>query len=86
MAYDINDLQDDMVSVAKALHLSYRRCKCVTDRWNSGLSDQVPNSGATAKYHTLMTRVGEFVASFESNNNAKLNQILALSNLKLPGD
>ena len=84
--YDKAQCESDMVKVARTLHLSYRRSKYLLDRWYSGLNAEFPNAGDTIAHNNLMNRVAELVADYEANTNAKLNTVMALSDLQLPGD
>jgi len=50
------------------------------------MNTEFPNEGATIAMNNLMNRVSELVADYEATSNAKLNTVMAMSNLTLPGD
>jgi len=81
MPYSTSDFDQDVVKAARTLHLSYRRAQFVVDRWFSGF-----NVGADNDTTNLVVRCTEIIADFEANGNAKLNTVLAKSDLQLPGD
>lgn len=86
MAYSTGDFNQDAEVVARTLHLSYRRCKYFLDRWWGGMNAEFPNEGAGIPINNLASRVAELVADYDAASNAKLNTVMAMSNLKLPGD
>jgi hypothetical protein len=86
MAYSSSDFEQDAVKTARSLHLAFRRCEYLLDRWWSGMNTSFPNSGATIPMNNLMNRVAEMVADYEDDSNAKLNTVMAKSDLTLPGD
>ncbi|MFA6661390.1 MAG: hypothetical protein WCS62_07245, partial [Bacilli bacterium] len=45
-----------------------------------------PNEGDGVAMNNLMNRVAELVADYDANSSAKLNTVLAMSNVTLPGD
>lgn len=86
MAYSTGEFEADAARVARSLHLAYRRCRYLQDRWYSGLNAGFPNEGGGIPMNNLMNRVGELVTAYEADTNAKLNTVLAMSDLVLPGD
>ena len=84
MAYSSFDV--DAVVVARTMHLAYRRSKFLLDRWYNGANTEHPNEGGGIPVNNLMNRVAELVADYEASSNAKLNTVLAMSDLSLPGD
>jgi len=93
MAYTSTNLVTDAVRFATQEHLAYSRAKFVVARWNSGLSAEIPNDGTDvgegvtgAQVWLGITRAQELIADLEANSNAKLNTILALSNVTLPSE
>lgn len=86
MAYGTGEFQQDAEKTARSLHLAFRRCEYLLDRWWSGMNTSFPNSGATVPMNNLMNRVAEMVADYEASSNAKLNTVMGMSNLQLPGD
>lgn len=85
------NLISDVQTQAKTLHLAYRRAKFILERWNSGLNTQITNDateyvpGITGiQINNLINRCVEFVADYEDGASAKLNTVLALSDLELP--
>jgi len=86
MVYSTSEFSEDAVITAKTLHIAYRRCRYLLDRWYSGMNTEFPNEGATIAMNNLMNRVSELVADYEATSNAKLNTVMAMSNLTLPGD
>jgi len=83
MAYSTSDFNSDAKATARTLHLAYRRANLVLDRWYAGMNNEF--SGDTAM-GLLMSRCEEIVADYEANGNAKLNTVMAKSDLTLPGD
>lgn len=79
MSYSSSDYQADTVKVARAIHLAYRRAQYLLARWYSGF-----NIGADEATSAIAVRASELVADMEANGNAKLNTILAVSDLTLP--
>lgn len=79
MSYSSSDYQADTVKLARAFHLTYRRAQYLLARWYSGY-----NVGADEATTNIAVRASEFVADMEANGNAKLNTVLAVSDLKLP--
>ena len=85
MAYSNGEFESDALKVARVLHLSYRRCEYLLDRWYSGMNTQFPAETYPA-LNNLMNRVAEKVADYDADSSAKLNTVLAISDLQLPGD
>ena len=86
MGYSASEFEQDAAKAARTLHAAYLRAKYLQSRWFSGVNAEFPNSGGTIKHNDLMNRLGEIVTDFEASGNAKLNTILALSDITLPGD
>lgn len=86
MSYSKGEFEEDAKRTARTLHLAYRRSKYLLDRWWSGLNSDFPNSGDTVSMNNLMNRVSELVSDYEASSSAKLNTVLAKSDLTLPGD
>ena len=86
MAYLNSDFATDAEVVARTLHLAYRRAKFFLDRWWGGMNAEYPNEGDGIPMNNLASRVAELVADYQANSNAKLNTVMAMSNLSLPGD
>ena len=85
MSYGPGDFDPDAVRTARTLHLAYRRCKYLLDRWWGGINAAFPIE-THPELNNLMTRVSELVADYEANSNAKLNTVMAKSDLTLPGE
>ena len=86
MAYSTGDFDADAARTARSLHLAFRRCQYLLSRWYSGLNSSYPNEGGGIPMNNLMSRVAEMVADYEATSNAKLNTVMAMSDLVLPGD
>lgn len=86
MAYDNALLQEDARKAAQSLHAAYVRLRMVQERWLNGPSTSIPNSGATAKWHSFMNVAGGIITDLTQSNNAKLNHVLNISDLQLPGN
>lgn len=84
--YTPSEFEEDAQAVARSMHLTYRRSQYLLSRWFAGMNSKFPNSGATVSMNNLMNRVAEIVSDYEANGSAKLNTVMAKSNLKLPGD
>lgn len=85
MSYGPGEFEADAVRTARTLHLAYRRSEYLLSRWWSGLNTQFPNE-TYPEINNLMNRVAELVADYHDNSNAKLNTVMAKSDLTLPGD
>lgn len=92
MAYTQTDFVADVVRAARAHHLAYERGGFVIDRWFAEFSGSIPNDatevapGITgAEVTNLITRCIEQTGDMEANSNAKLNTVLAVSDLPLGG-
>lgn len=85
MAYSSGEFEADAVTTARTLHIAYRRCQFLLNRWWAGMNTEFPVEQHPA-INNLMSRVAELVADYEANSNAKLNTVMAKSDLKLPGD
>jgi len=85
MSYSAGDFEQDAVKTARALHISYRRCTYLLNRWWAGMNNQFPVE-QYGDLHNLMNRVSELVQDYEADSNAKLNTVMAKSDLTLPGD
>jgi len=83
--YTKQDMEADLRAAARALHLAYRRAAFARQRWYAGAGNEF-DFGADQPYFGAMNRLDELVADMEAGNNAKLNTVLAVSDLKLPGD
>jgi hypothetical protein len=81
--YSTSDFTNDAKVTARVMHLAYRRASYLLDRWNAGMSSAL---GSNADAVNLMARVQEMVTNYEANSSAKLNHILKVSDLTLPGD
>lgn len=81
MSYSTSDFDGDVVTLARTLHLAYRRAQFVVDRWFSGF-----NVGADEATTNVVVRATELIADYQAGGNAKLNTILFKSDLELPGD
>jgi hypothetical protein len=77
------NFETDAVKTARTLHLTYRRCEYLLARWYSGINNSQTWDDATTN---LMSRVAELVDDYDANGSAKLNTVLAKSDLSLPGD
>ena len=86
MSYGSSEFEQDATRVARTLHLSYRRAKYLLDRGYSGINASFPNTGDGIPMNNVMSRVAELVADYEANGNAKLNTVMAKSDLTLPGE
>jgi hypothetical protein len=85
----------DTKNQTRALHSIYWRAKFLTSEWyghdlaNNGIpntSSIVGNSGFTGiELTNIIVRCLELITDMETNNNAKLNTIIAVSDLSLPG-
>lgn len=84
--YDNELMKEDLRKTARTLHAAIRRAEFCMQRWNNGPGASIPNSGATAKWHNMATRCQELVTDMTAGGNAKLNTVLAVSDLNLPGD
>jgi len=80
--YSVSEFEQDAATVAATLHLAYRRCQFLLPRWYSGINNEISDPATI----NLMSRVAEMVADYEAEGSAKLNTVLAKSNLSLPGD
>jgi hypothetical protein len=85
MAYGSSEFSADATKTARTLHLAYRRCSFLLDRWYAGANTAFPIE-TYPEINTLMNRVAELVTDYEATSNAKLNTVLAVSDLQLPGD
>lgn len=85
MSYDPATFQADATKTARTLHLSFRRCQYLLSRWYAGMNTEFP-AETHADLNNLMNRVSELVTDYEANSNAKLNTVMAQSDLTLPGD
>lgn len=85
MSYSGSEFQTDATRTARSLHLAYRRCTYLLSRWYSGINAQFP-AETYPDLNNLMSRVAELKADYEDNSNAKLNTVMKLSDLQLPGD
>jgi hypothetical protein len=90
MAYSLADFVSDTVRAARVKHLAYHRDQFLLARWYAEFSAQVPNDttviadGLTGQEITnIMVRATENIADMEANGNAKLNTVLAVSDLPL---
>ena len=81
--YGNSEFEDDAARTARTLHLAFRRCEFLLNRWYSGINTSQTWDAATTN---LMSRVAEMVADYSANSNAKLNTVMAKSDLQLPGD
>lgn len=81
--YTQSDFASDARVAARTMHLAYRRARYILDRWNAGMNAEyagVPDAVA------FIARITDMVNYFEANNNAYLEVVMKLSDLKLPGD
>lgn len=85
MIYTRQDMEDDLKAAARALHLAYQRAKYARQRWYSGISNEFIFEN-DVEFFNMMNRIDELVSDMENTNNAKLNTVLAVSDLKLPRD
>ena len=83
MAYVTSDFANDATKGASTMHLAYRRAKYLLDRWYSGFDVQFQDNTAMTLF---MARCEEIVEDYEATGQAKLNTVMALSDLTLPGD
>lgn len=86
MSYGKSEFEHDAEVAARTLHLSYRRNKYLLDRWYGGCNALFPNEGDGVPMNDFMNRVLEQTADYAALGQAKLNTIMAISNLTLPGD
>lgn len=84
--YTPTEFEADLVKEARTLHVAFRRAQFLLSRWYAGMNAEFPNSGGTIPHNNLMSRVAELIADYEANGNAKLNTVMALSDLTLPND
>ena len=84
--YTSSEFEKDAEAVARSLHLAYRRSQYLLARWNAGMNTEFPNSGDTIPMNNLMNRVMELITDYDATGSAKLNTVMAKSNLQLPGD
>jgi len=82
MSYAQGDFNADAVTVARDLHVTYNRCVMLLARWYNGFNLTTTDPAVTL----LMSRVEEMTDDYQANGSAKLNTVLAVSDLKLPGD
>lgn len=84
--YTQSDFNDDAMVTARTLHAAYNRCKVLRQRWVSTFS-AIETDPAR---QLLMEFVNEYVAMCEASGAPysvlKLDLVLAMSDLKLPGD
>ena len=92
MAYTQTEFIQDVVRGARAHHLAYERGRFLLARWYAEFSDTIPNDatevapGLTgAEVTNLIVRCSEQKADMEADGSAKLNTILAVSDLPLGG-
>jgi hypothetical protein len=90
MAYTQTEFIQDVVRGARAHHLAYERGRFLIARWYAEFSASIPNDatevapGITGAEATgIITRCLEQVADMQDGSNAKLNTILAVSDLPL---
>lgn len=81
-SYGTGEFSGDAEKCARTLHLAYRRCEYLLARWYSGINTETWDDATT----NLMSRVAELVTDYDANGSAKLNTVMAKSNLQLPGD
>ena len=86
MGFSTGDFQSDAEKTARTLHVAYLRAKYLLTRWYAGMNTQFPNEGDGIPMNNLMNRVSELVTDYEANSSAKLNTVMAMSNVTLPGD
>ena len=85
MSYGTGEFEADAVRTARTLHLAFRRSQYLLTRWYAGMNTEFPAETQPAM-NNLMTRVAEMVDDYSDNSNAKLNTVMAKSDLTLPGD
>lgn len=85
MAYSNADFENDAVRTARSLHMAYRRCTFLIARWYGGMNAEFP-VGTHPDLNNLMSRVAEMKTDYEATSSAKLNTVMAVSDLTLPGD
>jgi hypothetical protein len=90
MAYTQTEFIQDVVRGARAHHLAYERGRFLIARWFAEFSASIPNDatevapGITgAEVTSIITRCSEQKTDMEASGNAKLNTILAVSDLPL---
>jgi len=90
MVYSLDDFVRDTVRDARSKHLAYLRDKYLLSRWFAEFSSQVPNDATVVaegltgqKITNIMVRALENTGDMEANDNAKLNTVLAVSDLPL---
>ena len=90
MAYTRSEFIQDVVRGARAHHLAYERGRFLIARWYAEFSGSIPNDatevapGLTgAEITNIIVRCSEQKADMEAAGNAKLNTILAVSDLPL---
>jgi hypothetical protein len=90
MAYTQAEFIADVVRAARAHHLAYERGQFILARWYAEFSAGVPNDatevapGITgAEITNVIVRCSEQIADMEAGGSAKLNTILAVSDLPL---
>lgn len=82
MAYSTGEFTEDATVLARTLHLAYRRAQFVLARWYAGMNAEITDPALAL----LMSRAEEIIADYDANGHAKLNTVLAVSDLRLPGD
>ena len=92
MAYTQSGFIEDVVRGARAHHLAYERGRFLLARWFAEFSATIPNDatevapGLTgAEITNLIVRCSEQTEDMQANGNAKLNTVLAVSDLPLGG-
>lgn len=90
MAYTQSEFIADVVKGARAMHLSYERSRFLLARWFAEFSADIPNDatevapGITgAELTNMIVRCSEMKTDMEANGSAKLNTVLAVSDLPL---
>ena len=90
MAYTQTEFIQDVVRGARAHHLAYERGRFLLARWFAEFSATIPNDatevapGITgAEVTNIIVRCIEQTGDMEANGNAKLNTVLAVSDLPL---
>jgi len=90
MAYTQSEFIEDVVKGARSLHVSYERSRFLIARWYAEYSGTIPNDatevapGITgAEITNVIVRCSELKADMEASTNAKLNTVLAVSDLPL---
>ena len=86
MPYSTGNFQSDAEKTARTLHVAYLRAKYLLTRWYAGMNTEFPNEGDGVAMNNLMNRVSELVTDYEASSSAKLNTVMAMSNVTLPGD